>query len=51
VGLLPTEFELATPYTAAIKAGSPQGALAAQFIALLTGPEALLLRSAGGFEN
>jgi molybdate transport system substrate-binding protein len=51
VALLPAEFELATPYTAAIKAGTPQGALAAQFIALLTSAEALPLRSAGGFEN
>ncbi len=54
VALLPAEFELATPYTAAITASAaagPQAALAARFIALLTSPEALPLRSAGGFEN
>jgi molybdate transport system substrate-binding protein len=51
VALLPAEFELATPYTAAVKATSPQAALAARFIALMTSPELLPLRSAGGFEN
>ncbi len=51
VAPLPAEFELATPYTAAIASGTAQGALAAQFIALLTGAEAAPLRSAGGFEN
>ena len=51
VALLPTEFELATPYTAAIASNSPQAALAARFIALMTSPDGLLLRSAGGFEN
>ncbi len=51
VALLPAEFELATPYTAAITARSPQAALAAQFIALMTSTDALPLRSAGGFDN
>jgi molybdate transport system substrate-binding protein len=51
VALLPAEFELATPYTAAVEAGSAQAALAARFIALMTSPLALPLRSAGGFEN
>ncbi len=51
VALLPPEFELATPYTAAVRAASPQADLAARFIALMTSPEALPLRSAGGFEN
>ncbi len=51
VALLPAEFELATPYTAAIATGTAQAALAAQFIALLTSAEAAPLRSAGGFEN
>ncbi len=51
VALLPFEFELATPYTAAIAANSPQTALAARFIALLTSHDAAPLRSAGGFEN
>jgi molybdate transport system substrate-binding protein len=51
VALLPPEFELATPYTAAITAHSAQAGLAAQFITLLTSVEAAPLRSAGGFEN
>jgi molybdate transport system substrate-binding protein len=51
VALLPSEFELATPYTAAITSHSAQGSLAAQFITLLTSVEAATLRSAGGFEN
>jgi molybdate transport system substrate-binding protein len=51
VALLPVEFELATPYTAAITSSSAQAALAARLIALMTSPEALPLRSAGGFEN
>jgi molybdate transport system substrate-binding protein len=51
VALLPPEFELATPYTAAIQTSSLQAALAGRFIALMTSPEALPLRSAGGFEN
>ena len=49
--LLPPEFELATPYTAAVTLASPQAALATHFIALMTSPEALPLRGAGGFEN
>ena len=51
VALLPAEFELATPYTAAVTRHSPQAALAARFIALLTGAETQSLRRAGGFEN
>jgi len=54
VALLPAEFELATPYTAAMTASaasSPQAALAAHFIALMTSTDALPLRSAGGFDN
>jgi molybdate transport system substrate-binding protein len=51
VALLPPQFELATPYMAASTTGSPQAALAQQFIALLTGAAALPLRSAGGFES
>jgi molybdate transport system substrate-binding protein len=51
VALLPAEFELATPYTAAISTHSAQSDLAAQFITLLTSVEAAPLRSAGGFEN
>jgi len=51
VALLPPQFELATLYTAAVAATSPQAALARQFVALLTGAEAAALRRAGGFEN
>jgi molybdate transport system substrate-binding protein len=51
VALLPAEFELATPYTAAVTTASAQASLAAQFITLLTSAEAAPLRSAGGFEN
>ncbi|EHR71250.1 ABC-type molybdate transport system, periplasmic component [Burkholderiales bacterium JOSHI_001] len=50
VGLLPTEFELATVYTAAVTPQAADAALAAQFIALLAGDSALALRRAGGFE-
>lgn len=50
VGMLPPEFELATVYTAAVAAPSPQAALAAQFIALLASEEAQPLRASGGFE-
>mgnify|MGYP001226958914 CR=1 FL=1 len=50
VGLLPTQFELATTYTAAVSAQSPQPALAAAFIALLVGDDTRGLRAEGGFE-
>jgi molybdate transport system substrate-binding protein len=50
VGLLPTQFELATTYTAAVSAQSAQPALAAAFIALLVGDDSRALRAAGGFE-
>ena len=50
VGLLPPEFELATPYTAAASAVSAQAALALTFIALLTGSSTRALRADGGFE-
>jgi molybdate transport system substrate-binding protein len=49
-GMLPPEFELATVYSAAVAAGTPQTALAQAFIALLAGAEAQPLRAAGGFE-
>ncbi len=59
VGLLPRQFELATPYMAARTlsrhpSGAPDGqqaALAQQLITMMSGPDALALRSAGGFEN
>jgi molybdate transport system substrate-binding protein len=50
VGVLPTEFELATTYTAATATASAQAELARRFIALLTGPDTQALRAAGGFE-
>lgn len=50
VGMLPREFELATVYTAAPAAGTPQAALAQAFIALLAGADARAVREAGGFE-
>ena len=47
---LPPEFELATVYTAAIGTLAQSPEAAAQFIALLAGPEAAAQRAAGGFE-
>ncbi|MDB5882215.1 MAG: periplasmic component of an type molybdate transport system-like protein [Ramlibacter sp.] len=51
IGLLPTEFELATVYTAAVCTKAQQPAIAAELIALLTGADAANLRAAGGFEH
>ena len=48
---LPARFELATVYTAAVSASAAEPALAARFIAMLTGSESLALRRAGGFED
>lgn len=50
VGALPDPFELATVYATAIAADATQPALAGDFVALLTGPESLVLRRAGGFD-
>lgn len=50
VDVLPTQFELATTYTAAVAAGTTQADLATRFIALLTGPDTQVLRATGGFE-
>jgi molybdate transport system substrate-binding protein len=50
VAVLPPQFELATVYTAAVAATARDPALAARFVALLAGAEALPLRTAGGFE-
>jgi len=50
VGALPTAFELATVYTAAIAARAAQPALAQRFVELLTGPDSHALRERGGFE-
>lgn len=51
VGLLPSEFELATVYTAAPTAQAADPVLAARFVALLAGPEARELLRTGGFEE
>lgn len=51
VGLLPSEFELATVYTAAPTAQAADPALAARFVALLAGADTRDLRRAGGFEE
>lgn len=47
---LPTEFELATVYTAAVSSKAAEPRAAAALIELLTSEEAAGLRSAGGFE-
>jgi molybdate transport system substrate-binding protein len=51
VGLLPPAFELATAYTAAPTIRAADRALAARFIALVTGAETSSLRGQGGFED
>lgn len=51
VGLLPQEFELATVYTAAPATRAADPALAARFIALVTGADTQALRAGGGFEE
>jgi molybdate transport system substrate-binding protein len=51
VAALPREFELATPYTAAVSARSADAALARRFVDLLAGPAAQPLRASGGFET
>lgn len=50
VGLLPTQFELATTYTSAVSTQAAEPALAAAFIALLVGDDSRTLRADGGFE-
>jgi len=50
VGLLPTEFALATTYTAAVSVRAAEPALAAAFVGLLVGADTRALRAAGGFE-
>jgi len=49
VSLLPPEYELATVYTAAVSVGALQPALAARFVACLTGVDSVLLRRTDGF--
>ncbi len=51
VAPLPARFELATVYTAAVSAQAVEPALAARFIAMLTGVDAKSVRAAGGFED
>ena len=50
VAVLPAQFELATPYTAAVTTSSTQAELASQLVALMSGAGSLALRQAGGFE-
>jgi molybdate transport system substrate-binding protein len=49
VGALPPAFELATVYTAAVATHAADPALAARFVALLSGAESQALRRDGGF--
>ena len=50
VAVLPTQFELATTYTAAVTTASTQAFAAGQLVALMSGASSLALRQAGGFE-
>ena len=50
VGLLPKQFELATPYWAAVTRGSSQAQAAALMVELLSAPAQAELRKACGFE-
>ncbi|VWX55521.1 Molybdate transport system substrate-binding protein [Burkholderiales bacterium 8X] len=50
VGVLPTEFELATVYAGAVSATAAQPELARLFMELVTGPQTRALREQGGFE-
>ena len=51
VGPLPTRFELATVYTAAISSKAAQPGLAGKLLEWLAGPDSQALRMAGGFEH
>ena len=51
VAPLPTRFELATEYVAAVSARAADAALAAQFVQALAGTAAGALRAAQGFET
>lgn len=50
VGMLPSEFELATVYAAGICAGAAEAQAARRFIALLAGDATRALRTKAGFE-
>jgi len=50
VGALPSKFELATVYSAALAAGSAQADAAQRFVDLLGSPATRVLRAEGGFE-
>jgi len=50
-GLLPNEFELATPYAAGVCTSAADAALASTFVASIAGDRAAALRRAGGFEG
>lgn len=51
VGLLPTEFELSTVYSAGVCGRALQPAIARRLVELLTGPASSAQRAAGGFES
>jgi molybdate transport system substrate-binding protein len=50
VGVLPTAFELATVYSAAVARDAADAELARRFVALLAGMDSASARRAGGFE-
>ena len=50
VGTLPAEFELATPYAAAVCGSARDPELARRFVNMLAGPDSRELRRAAGFE-
>ena len=50
VGTLPAQFELATPYSAAVCESARDPELARRFVNMLTGPDSHELRRAAGFE-
>jgi molybdate transport system substrate-binding protein len=49
--MLPAQFELATPYTAAVSRQALQPKAAEQLIALITDPDEAGLRQACGFDS
>ena len=51
VGTLPAEFELATPYSAAVCESARDPELARRFVNMLSGPDSHELRRAAGFET
>jgi molybdate transport system substrate-binding protein len=51
VGALPLEFDLATPYSAAVSSSAHEPELALRFVRMLGGAESDLLRREAGFET